>query len=282
MAEYKMQIISDKNPKIKYAVRLRNRNFRDREQKTLLEGYRALFRAQESGFPIESCFFCPELFLGSNENSLIGRLAADGVEIWEVSASVFEKLAYRDRPEGLLAIAGYRKHSLDGMPKNADGLYVIAESIEKPGNLGAILRTADGAGADGILLCDKTTDIYNPNVIRASTGTLFTMPIADCTRGDAFEWLKGLDIRIVAADPHAETVYSDLDLSGGMAIVFGAEQYGISDFWKAKSDHLVRIPMAGMADSLNVGIASAIMLFESARQRGWKRSNAIPRDNNAN
>ena len=266
-----MKITSLQNPKVKYAVRLRNRSFRDKEQKTLLEGYRALRRACDTGFPIDECFYCPEMFLGSNENTLLEELAAKNVISYCLTPEVFAKLAYRERPEGLIAVAGCPRHSLNDIGFVENGLYVVAESIEKPGNLGAILRSSDGAGADAIILCDKKTDLYNPNVITASTGTIFTMPIAESSPDEVYSWLKKNNVKLIAATPHTDKVYTDIDMTGPVALLLGAEQFGLSEFWLGKSDFPVKIPMAGLADSLNVGIAAAILLFEAARQRGWKK-----------
>ena len=180
-------------------------------------------------------------------------------------------MAYRDRPEGLIAIARMKEHRLSDMPRKPRGLYLVAEAVEKPGNLGSILRSADAAGADGLIVCDKRTDIYNPNVIRASTGALFSVPLAEASPEEAAAWLGELGIRTLAATPHTESLYTDVDLSGGVAIVVGAEQYGLSSFWLDKADFKVRIPMLGKADSLNVATAATILLYEAARQRGWRR-----------
>ncbi len=266
-----MNITSLQNPKVKYAVRLRNRGFRDKEQKTLLEGYRALRRACDTGFPLDECFYCPEMFLGSNEHTLLEELSAKNVTLYCLAPEVFAKLAYRERPEGLIAVSGCPRHSLGDIGFVENGLYVVAESIEKPGNLGAILRSADGAGADALILCDKKTDLYNPNVITASTGTIFTMPIAESSPDEVYSWLKKNNVKLIAATPHSDKIYTDIDMAGPVALVLGAEQFGLSEFWLGKADFPVRIPMAGLADSLNVGIAAAILLFEAARQRGWRK-----------
>ncbi len=267
-----MHITSPQNPKIKYAARLSGRHFRDQEGRTILEGYRILSRALESSLEIEECFYCPEMFLGKNEDALLAKLAEKGAALFEVSAPALAKLAYRDRPEGLIGIAKTREHRLAGLPSAADGLYVVAETIEKPGNLGSILRSADAAGVAGVIVCDKRTDIYNPNVITASTGTVFSMPIAEASSQDALGWLRERNIATLAASPHAEKAYTDADLSGGIAIVVGAEQFGLSDFWMRNADVQVRIPMHGKADSLNVATAATIILFEAARQRGLKNT----------
>ena len=267
-----MLITSLQNERIKYAAKLWNRRSRDEEKRTLLEGYRAITRANQCKMKIEECFYCPSMFLGENENALLAKLAESGTIITETSDRVFAKLAYRDRPEGLIAIAEAREHKLENLPLIKNGLYLVAERIEKPGNLGAILRSADAAGADGIIVCDKCTDIYNPNVITASTGTLFSVPLAETSTQEASEWLRKNGIRTLAATPHTDKNYTDIDMKAGIAIVVGAEQYGLSEFWLENSDISVRIPMLGLADSLNVSTATTILLYEAARQRGWKKN----------
>jgi TrmH family RNA methyltransferase len=184
---------------------------------------------------------------------------------------VFEKLSYRDRPDGLLAIAPQLRRALGDLDLGAAPLLVVAEAIEKPGNLGTILRSADAAGVDAVIVCDRCTDVNNPNVVRASIGTLFSVPVAEATSAEAFEALRARGIQIVAATPHAERLYSDVDMTRGTAIVVGAEQYGLSDTWMRQADAAVQIPMLGQADSLNVAAATTILLYEAARQRGFKR-----------
>jgi TrmH family RNA methyltransferase len=265
-------LTSAQNPKIKDACHLRDRRHRETSGQTLLEGYRELSRAFEYGIRIDACFLCPALFLGENENPLLERIAETGALVFEVTEPILRKMAYRDLPEGLVAVARIPDHRLESLPCVSDGLYLVAESIEKPGNLGSMLRSADAAGADGLIVCDRKTDLYNPNVIRASTGALFAMPLAETDSDDAYNWMRRNHLRIIAASPHAETVYTDADLARGTAIVVGTEQYGLSEFWMEKADVQVRIPMLGKIDSLNVATAATLLLYEAARQRGWKRA----------
>lgn len=264
-----MKIESLQNQKVKYAFSLRERRDREREKKTILEGYRELSRAFEFGMKLEECFYCSGMFLGKNEFSLLEKLETAGTEITEVSPQILRKLAYRDRPEGLIAIASMMEHSLDEIQPVKNGLYIIAEAVEKPGNLGSILRSADAAGADALIVCDKCTDIYNPNVIRASTGALFTVALAEASKEETASWLKKNDVKLLAASPHAEKIYTDVDMTGAVALMVGAEQYGLSDFWMKNADIQVRIPMLGKIDSLNVATAATIILYEAARQRKW-------------
>lgn len=264
------RLASAGNPRVKAALRLRHRHHRDQAGLTLLEGYRALSRALACGLELTEVYFCPELFLGENEPALLELACARGASLFEVAEPVLRRLAYRDRPEGLIAVARMRDHRLADLPLRADGLYLVAEAIEKPGNLGSLLRSADAAGVAGLLVCDPRTDLYNPNVVTASTGALFAVPLAVATADEAAKWLAGNGIRTVAATPHTNRIYTDVDLAGGLAIVVGAEQFGLSRFWLERADVQVRIPMLGLADSLNVATATTILLYEAARQRGWR------------
>ncbi|MGE4563968.1 MAG: TrmH family RNA methyltransferase [Victivallaceae bacterium] len=269
MTEF-LKITSAQNESVKHAIRLRDRRDREKEQLTLLEGYRELTRGREYGMEIVECFFSPAHFLGENEMPLLNALAEAGVKVVELAPHLLEKMAYRDRPEGLIAIARMKRHTLDSIPVYPDGLYLVAEAIEKPGNLGSILRSADAAGVDGLIVCDKCTDLYNPNVIRASTGALFSVPLAEATSEETFEWLRKHHIRILAATPHTDQLHTDADMTGAVAIAVGREQCGLSDLWMKHSDLPVKIPMLGRIDSLNVATATTILLYEAARQRNWK------------
>lgn len=269
----RMQLTSLKNPRVKHAFSLRDRKIRDAEGVTMLEGYRELSRALAAGIRITETYHCPELYLGENEESLIAALEQAGSDIFECSKEVLCKLAYRDRPEGLIAVAEMKRKTLQDIPARKDGLYMVAETIEKPGNLGSILRSADAVGATAVIVCDKQTDLYNPNVIRASTGAIFSMPLAEATSAEALTWLKNLGIKTLAATPHTDKVHTDVDMTEGVAIVVGAEQYGLSPYWMDSADLQVVIPMLGKMDSLNVATAATILLYEAARQRNWKPSN---------
>ena len=238
---------------------------------TVLEGYRELTRADEYGMTITEAWFSPELFLGENEFPFLEHLESKGVKLFQVPPHLLTKVTYRDRPEGLVAVAKMLKHDLSSIPVKENGLYLFAESIEKPGNLGSMLRSADAAGVDGLIICDRQTDIYNPNVIRASTGALFSVPLAEATSQEAFDWLKEHKIPMLAATPHAEGIYTDVDMTGPVAIVVGTEQYGLTDLWMNHADLPVRIPMLGKIDSLNVATATTILLYEAARQRQWRQ-----------
>ena len=262
-----LEITSHQNQRIKNIVKLKNRRTRDKDQKTLLEGYRLISRALEANFPIDECYFAPNMFLGENESTLLDQLHHKGVKLFKVSESILQKMSYRDRPEGLIALCPIKQHELENMPIIKNGLYLVVEAIEKPGNLGSILRSADASGVNGLIICDKTTDLYNPNVLRASTGAIFYVPIAECTSDEAIKWLHSNNIDTLAATPHAKDCYDNIDMTKSIAIVTGTEQYGLSPLWMDNSKIKTRIPMCGKIDSLNVAIATSILLFEASRQR---------------
>jgi len=269
MSDYP-KITSTQNDAVKHVVRLRDRRPREKEHLTVLEGYREVTRAREYGMKLLEIYFSPSHFLGQNEFPLLETLASEGVRVVEVAPFLLDKMAYRERPEGLIAIAEMKNHFLKDMPYRDGGLYLVAEAVEKPGNLGSMLRSADAAGVDGFILCNKCTDLYNPNVIRASTGALFSVPLAEAENQEAFDWLKAHNIKILAATPHTDFNYTDVDLTQSVAIVVGTEQTGLTELWMKHSDLPVRIPMLGKIDSLNVATATTILLYEAARQRHWQ------------
>lgn len=262
-------ITSVQNPRIKAVLRLSKRSERDEKGLLLVEGYRELKRALDNEWhPIE-LYYCPALFLGHNEPELIARCAAAGAQLIECSEAVLRKISYRDRPEGLVAVGPQIQRKLSDLQFRGIPFLVVAESIEKPGNLGTILRSADGAGVDGVLVCDRCTDISNPNVVRSSIGTLFALPVIEVPSDEALTWLRERHITIVAASPHASQLYTEMDFTVPVAIVVGSEQYGLSTRWMQEADATVRIPMLGQADSLNVASATTLLLYEVVRQRGY-------------
>lgn len=275
MDSHQLIISSLDNPKVKKLIALREKRERDKTSLFLIEGYREITRAIQGKVAITELYICPELFLGENENALIDTLKRQGALLIHCTSKVFHKISYRDRPDGLVAVAKTMKHTLSFLEKclewrckgTSSPLFIVAEAIEKPGNLGTILRSADGAGADGVIVCDRCTDIYNPNVVRASVGTLFTLPVIETTSTDALLWLRAHGINILAATPHTETLYTSVDLKKPVAIAVGAEQIGLSDLWMQEAHFKVKIPMRGVADSLNVAMATTILLYEATRQR---------------
>ncbi|MCA8960523.1 MAG: RNA methyltransferase [Planctomycetes bacterium] len=261
-------ITSLQNPRVKNAVKLRDRRGREKQHRFLIEGYREVRRAVESGLRLDELFTCSALYLGANEPALVDRAQnLCGAQILPVNADVFQKLSYRDRPDGLLATAAIPHWRIADWPVVDTPLYVIAVAIEKPGNLGTILRTADAVGAHGVIVCDHCTDVFNPNVVRASVGTLFTVPVAETPSHHLREWLDDRGVSIVATTPSSSLAYTDVDLRQGVGILVGSEQYGLPSDWLEAATHRVSIPMAGDADSLNAAVATAVVLFEVVRQR---------------
>lgn len=260
-------LTSTQNPKIKQVVKLRDRSARDDTQHFLIEGYRELLRAVDAKYPIQSLFICKELFLGSNEMALIERVKAKGGEVFPCNENVFRKISYRDRPDGLLAVAPQHHLSLDDLKMSKNPFFVVAEAIEKPGNLGTILRSSDAVGIDGLIVCDRCTDIFNPNVVRASVGTLFSVPVVETSGEETLRWLKKNGISILAATPSASHEFTKVDMKVPLAIALGTEQLGLSELWMDNADIQVKIPMRGIADSLNVAMAATLLLYEALRQR---------------
>jgi RNA methyltransferase, TrmH family len=264
-------ITSLQNPRLKRLIRLRDRRSRDEEGAFLVEGYREVRRALERKVAVSELFFSRDWFLGVNEPALLAEAEAAGANLFELSKDAFAKVAYRERPDGILAVAPQWRKALDELKLPAIPFILVVEAIEKPGNLGTILRSADAAGCDAVIVCDPVTDLFNPNVVRASTGVLFSVPCVVEESARVLAWLKARGIRTVATTPAAKEVYSDSDLGGPLAVIMGSEQYGLSEFWLKSADLLVRIPMAGQADSLNVAMAALITLFEAVRQRSISR-----------
>ena len=264
------KISSLQNPRVKQLVKLRDRRPRDEADVFLVEGYREIRRALEKRVPLRELYFAPEWFLGENERALIEQAESAGAQLFELTKDAFAKVAYRERPDGLLAVAPQWRRTLEDLALPAEPFVLVVEAIEKPGNLGTILRSADAAGCDAVIVCDPVTDIFNPNVVRASTGVLFSVPLVVEESARVLAWLKAKEIRTVATTPAAEKLYTEVNLRGRLAVVMGSEQYGLSEFWLKQCDVPVRIPMAGQADSLNVAMATIITLFEAVRQRGMK------------
>ncbi|MBI4730629.1 MAG: RNA methyltransferase [Chloroflexi bacterium] len=255
------ELTSLQNPRVKTIVKLRDdRRQRQRDSQTLVEGRYELELALASGLRPREVFVCEELAAGKTVAGL--DLAAV-----TVTRTVFEKMSQRENPDGWLAVVPTQQRTLDSLRLSQTPFLILAESLEKPGNLGAILRTADAAGVDGLLVCDPRVELYNPNVVRASRGTLFTVPAVETTGSDALAWLKANGIRVLAATPQADTFYTDVDLRQPVCIAVGTEDEGLTDFWMDNADVKVKIPMAGKVNSLNVSTSTAVILYEIVRQR---------------
>jgi TrmH family RNA methyltransferase len=263
-------ITSLQNPKVKYAVALRERRNRIRAGVILVEGCEELTLALDSGAAPVDLFICPPLFREAAQSALADRAARAGADVANVDERAFRKMAYRQRPDGWLATVRFSPRRLDDLQlgrRGAAPFVVVGESLEKPGNLGAILRTADAAGVDAVVSCEPHTDWGNPNVVRASKGAVFAVPVVDATSADTIAWLRQQGIKIVVASPQAATVYTSADLAGPVAIAVGTEKQGLSQAWFDAADEAVVIPMHGRVNSLNVSTATALLLYEIVRQR---------------
>ena len=265
-------ITSVTNARVKRLVKLRNRRERDASGVFLIEGYRELSRAVEAGLTIREIYVCPDLFLGDNEHALIERTVAAGAERIELGPEAFRKVSYRDRPEGLVGLADQFPTTLDRLSLSPNPLILVVESIEKPGNLGTMLRTADAAAVDAVIVCEPTTDPFNPNVVRASLGCLFLVPLAISSTPDAMRWLENHGITTFAATPAAIVPHWQADYRTPSAIAIGSEQYGLTAAWLREATVQVRIPMGGRVDSLNAAMAAGVILFEAVRQRAANES----------
>ncbi len=255
-----MHITSLQNERIKHLVKLRDdRRQRERDHAMLVEGWDEISLALAAGYVPLTLITSPEYAKRP--------LAAEAAELLSVDKPVFDKLSSRDNPDGWLAVFQTPERPLSSLRVGERPLLIIAESVEKPGNLGAILRTADAAHVDGLLLCDPRVDLYGPNVVRASRGTVFTVPSWRLASTEAYELLKKNGIRILAATPSATVPYTSQDLRGPTAIAVGTEDEGLSDFWMERADVKVQIPMLGKVNSLNVSIATALIVYEALRQR---------------
>ncbi len=212
-------------------------------------------------------FVCEPLCKSADSLSVLADLPNLGATVWHVPPEVFGKLAFGERNEGVVAVAETRRLALDELDVQAGSLIAVVESLEKPGNLGAVVRAADGAGVAAVIAADASTDFYNPNCIRASLGTVFTRPVCQATTGQTLAWLRGRGCKILAARPDATVAYTEVDYRGDTAIVLGSEADGLSDAWHAPDVIAIKLPMLGAADSLNVSATAAVLFYEALRQR---------------
>ncbi len=261
-----LDITSTANPRIKQLVALRRRRVRDEAGVTLVEGFEELELALGAGVRPRSLFHSPDL-AGSGASPLADLAADLGAEVVRVSSEVFRKIAYRESPDGWLGVVPAVRADLGRLEVGPDPLVLVCQGVEKPGNLGAILRTADAAGVAAVIATDPVTDWGNPNVIRASKGTVFCVPVASGTSAEVLGWLEQRGIAVVVTTPEASALLTEADLSGSKAIAVGSEKYGLSAEWIERAAIGVRIPMFGRADSLNVATSAAIACYEAIRQR---------------
>jgi TrmH family RNA methyltransferase len=260
-------ITSLNNPKVKSLVRLRDRRAREESGLTVIDGTREISLALESGAKITELFVCRDFWQMQGEEDIVHKILTLKKPIYETTPAVFKKIAFGERQEGLLAVCQVPTYTFERLMDKKGSLYVVVDRVEKPGNLGAILRSCDAAGVDGVFVSDGKTDIYNPNVIRASIGTVFGLNILSAESQPIADFLNKQNIRIISAEPKARLTYSQIDWKGKVAIVVGSEQQGVSPFWHGQAGSRVRIPMLGKADSLNVSVATALLLYEAVRAR---------------
>jgi TrmH family RNA methyltransferase len=267
-------ITSLQNPRVKNAVRLRDRRHREKQGQILIDGARELARAIAAGVKMLEVFVCQPCCTGDETRRVLAVLPHCGGEILYVGEPVFAKLAFGRRTEGVVGVAEMPVPKLAELDEKLSWgstetpLVAVLEGVEKPGNLGAVLRSADGAGVSAVIAADPRTDLYNPNAIRASLGTIFTLPVCAAGSGETLAWLRRRGLQIIAARVDGAVPYTKVDHRRPTAIVLGSEAAGLSSAWSAEDVTAVRIPMRGAADSLNVSAAAAVLFYEARRQRG--------------
>ena len=262
-----MHISSLQNPVIKNVVKLSKSKERKEQQLFVIEGARELSLARAGGYQVESVYVLRDMFAKTKYPDVLAGI--DDSRIFDISQAVFEKIAYRENSDGIIALAKPKLHSIEQLRVSENPFVIVLESVEKPGNLGAILRTADAAAVDAVIVCDPQTDLYNSNVIRSSVGTVFSVQTAVCSSQEAFDWLERHHIASFAAELQASEFYQTVDFRGPSAIVMGTEADGLTDFWLRHAKKRIKIPMRGKIDSLNVSVSTAILTFEAMRQRGF-------------
>jgi RNA methyltransferase, TrmH family len=261
------RITSRQNPRVKDAVRLRTSRGRQRQRRIIVDGAREILRAVDSGVRCVEAFVCEKLNESVEAAHAVTAVRSSGAEMFVVPPDVYEKLAFGDRDDGIIVVAETPKWHLADLRLPAEPLVAVLEGIEKPGNLGAILRSADAAGVDAVIVADGRSDLFNPNTIRASLGTVFRPNVCEATSAETVAYLGKNKLKIFAARPDADTCYTETDFRGGVAIVLGSEAAGLSDAWRSANVVAIHLPMHGMADSLNVSTTAAVLFYEALRQR---------------
>ena len=259
------KITSVQNPKIKNLKRLEKASERREQNLILIEGLREIVLAHRAGYEIDSLFICEEIFTSSKEYSL-PQFSIFNFQ-FSISKDVYDSIAYRESTEGIIATAKPKNNSLENLMLKENPLILVIEAVEKPGNLGAMLRTCDAAGVDAVIICDAKTDVYNPNVIRSSIGTVFTNQIAVCETKEAIDFLKKNSITTFAAELSAVKFHYEQNFKTATAIIVGTEATGLSNEWMNAANEKIKIPMLGEIDSLNVSVSAGIILFDAVRQR---------------
>lgn len=262
-----LPITSPQNPRVKNAVRLRDRRHREKQGRIIIDGARELHRAITAGVRLVEVFLCEPLCQNDDTQRLFAAIAECGCEVLHVSESVFHKLAFGQRTEGVLGVAVTPRPTLQSLEISQNAILAVLEGVEKPGNLGAVIRSADAAGVSAVIVADGRTDLFNPNAIRASLGTIFTMPVCEAASGDVLAWLRKQEITIYAARVDGSRPYTEVDYRGSTAILLGSEASGLSSIWTGEDIQAVRLPMLGAADSLNVSTTAAVLFYEALRQK---------------
>ena len=262
-------VTSASNPKIRNLFALQEKSKARREQGLfVVEGRRELEHCIEAGFSIRTLFVCPEIAgQDFSEELFCHSERSEESLVVEIPEALYRKVAYRESTEGIIAEVEYKERTLSDLQLPENPLIMVLESVEKPGNLGAVLRSADAAKADAVLICDPLTDLYNPNLIRASIGAVFSVPTVACSSEEAIAFLKERNVQILTAQLQDSSLYYDVDMRRGTALVMGTESTGLTDIWRKAASAHIRIPMLGRLDSLNVSVSAAILLFEAVRQR---------------
>lgn len=260
-------ITSVQNARVKQLVQLQQKSTERRKlRKFVVEGQRELRQCIDAGLTVESVHFCPSLMQQVDGRDVMSDLPGN-VLSFVVSEQVYSKIAYRTSTEGIIAVVQEPMRSLEDLQLSGNALIVVLEGVEKPGNAGAVFRSADAAGADAVILCDARTDLYNPNLIRASLGAVFSVPCVVCSSGECIEFLQSKGVQILTAQLQDSSLYYDCDMRRSTALVMGTESTGLTDSWRKAANAHIRIPMLGRVDSLNVSVSTAVLLYEAVRQR---------------
>ena len=258
-------IISKQNERVKNLIKLQKSSERRSQGVFTIEGIKEIQKAASSGYRLIAAYFCPDIIDYKQVIEIVGN--QKDLIFYRITRDIYNKVSYRENSGGIIVVAESKRHLLSGITVDQNPFFLVIEGIEKPGNIGAMLRTADASGVSGVLICNSSTDLYNPNAIRSSLGCVFTLPIALCSSAEAVEWLAAKGVQIVATHFQATKSYFDIDYTLPTAIVMGAEATGITGIWSEVANANVIIPMRGVTDSLNVSNATAIIIFEALRQR---------------
>jgi len=260
-------IYSPQNPKIKELVKLHDRRYRYEKGRFLIEGLRELSRAFDKGISIDEVYYSEQDFKGPEFSEFLKQIQEAQIPTFPVTPEVFRKGSHREGPDGLIGVAEHWNLPLTELRLSTNPFLLVVENIEKPGNLGSLIRSAESAGVDGMIVCNPVVDLFNPNVVRNSQGALFSLPITVVDNASALQFLQRNHIQIIATTPHSQILFWDVDMKQPVAILLGSEKDGLSNFWLQNTDLHVKIPQQGKADSLNVNIAASLTLYEALRQR---------------